>query len=196
MASEGPGRVSGPGGAGQAWVTRGASTLLPTTVAAAGTHCCCPCCPQVLEWTGQDGAYRELVKHRGKAWAQLPHGAKKALLAAADQLDWSFLGDMAAVSWRGCFESEFEFESCYNRWEGRAQVVTGCVWQRCSSGSAGSKWTVSTCLPSHILVSHALSLPATPTPTPPPPQQKKDGRHGCGQHQPVADHGAPSHAVL
>jgi hypothetical protein len=54
-------------------------------------------CTQVLEWTGQDGAYRQLVKHRGKAWSQLPHGAKKALLAAADQLDWSFLGDMAQV---------------------------------------------------------------------------------------------------
>lgn len=52
---------------------------------------------QVLEWTGQDGAYRQLVKHRGKSWAQLPHGAKKALLAAADQLDWGFLGDMAQV---------------------------------------------------------------------------------------------------
>jgi hypothetical protein len=27
----------------------------------------------------------------------MPHGAKKALLATADQLDWSFLGDMAQV---------------------------------------------------------------------------------------------------
>lgn len=52
---------------------------------------------QVLEWTGQDGAYRQLVRHRGKPWSALPHAAKKALLAAADQMDWSFLDTMAQV---------------------------------------------------------------------------------------------------
>jgi NAD(P)H-hydrate repair Nnr-like enzyme with NAD(P)H-hydrate epimerase domain len=52
---------------------------------------------QVLEWTGQDAAHRALAKHRGQPWSSLPHGAKKALLAAADALDWSFLGAMAQV---------------------------------------------------------------------------------------------------
>jgi hypothetical protein len=69
--------------------------LLGFATAAAAAAAAAPV--QVLEWTGQDGAYRELVKHRGKPWSQLPHGAKKALLAAADQLDWSFITDMADV---------------------------------------------------------------------------------------------------
>jgi hypothetical protein len=52
---------------------------------------------QVLEWTGQDKAFRLVKKHRGQPWSALPHAAKKALLAAADQMDWSFLGDMEEV---------------------------------------------------------------------------------------------------
>lgn len=63
------------------------------------TRCCCAAAAaaQVLEWCGQDRAFRQLAKHHGTPWAQLPHAAKKALLAAADQLDWSFLGGIAQV---------------------------------------------------------------------------------------------------
>jgi hypothetical protein len=50
-----------------------------------------------LEWTGQDEAFRLVKKHRGQPWSALPHAAKKALLAAADKMDWSFLSDMEEV---------------------------------------------------------------------------------------------------
>uniref|UniRef100_A0A383W4Q6 UDP-N-acetylglucosamine diphosphorylase n=1 Tax=Tetradesmus obliquus TaxID=3088 RepID=A0A383W4Q6_TETOB len=49
---------------------------------------------KVLEWTGQDEAFRLVKKHRGQPWSALPHAAKKALLAAADKMDWSFLAEM------------------------------------------------------------------------------------------------------
>eukprot|EP00879_Flechtneria_rotunda_P019297 GHRR01020266.1.p1 GENE.GHRR01020266.1~~GHRR01020266.1.p1 ORF type:complete len:603 (+),score=293.43 GHRR01020266.1:126-1934(+) len=49
---------------------------------------------QVLEWTGQDAGFNALARYHGQPWSALPHAAKQALLAAADQLDWSFLKDM------------------------------------------------------------------------------------------------------
>jgi hypothetical protein len=52
---------------------------------------------QVLAWTGEEGQIRQLAKHKGKSWAQLPPSAKKTLLAAADGLDWGFLQDMEQV---------------------------------------------------------------------------------------------------
>jgi hypothetical protein len=57
----------------------------------------------VLEWTGQDEAFHLVKKYRGQPWSALPHAAKKALLAAADQMDWSFLGDMEEVCHFVCY---------------------------------------------------------------------------------------------
>lgn len=62
----------------------------------------CPCpllSVQVLEWTGQDGVYRALKQYAGVPWAQLPHKAKKELLVAADQLDWSFVKQIEQVGY-------------------------------------------------------------------------------------------------
>lgn len=53
---------------------------------------------QVLEWSGQGRTYRLLSKYAGVPWAQLPHKAKKELLVAADQLDWSFVKDLEQVT--------------------------------------------------------------------------------------------------
>jgi hypothetical protein len=35
-------------------------------------HCCC-FSPQVLEWMGQDEAFRLVKKYRGQPWPALPH---------------------------------------------------------------------------------------------------------------------------
>eukprot|EP00879_Flechtneria_rotunda_P032131 GHRR01035288.1.p1 GENE.GHRR01035288.1~~GHRR01035288.1.p1 ORF type:complete len:219 (+),score=56.64 GHRR01035288.1:126-782(+) len=58
---------------------------------------------QVLEWTGQDAGFNALARYHGQPWSALPHAAKQALLAAADQLDWSFLKDMVQVCWGFCW---------------------------------------------------------------------------------------------
>ncbi len=52
----------------------------------------------MLEWTGQDGAYRALRKARGKGWRAMSHSAKAQLLWAADALDWGWVQDLVAVS--------------------------------------------------------------------------------------------------